>query len=501
MTKGKKLRYLRPLLFILPALWSCTDLEETPHSVVTPDNFYNTEAELTAAVVPVYSSLGAASWSDFAHIQAVSADDIVVPTRGSDWDDGGNWRMLQQHTWTASFGMLNGAWTGIYGGVAKANITLDNLGRAEQTKLVKTYTAEVRVLRALYYWWLIDLYGDIPLVTAAATDPDNPPSQDKRKTVFDFIVSEITAALPDLEATHGATGYGRVTTGAANTLLATVYLNAEVYSGTAMWNETVAACDAVINSGEYSLMSTVIDVFALENEGVANTENILIFGNRPDGEWVASWLRHQATLHYNQLPSSPWNGFSVLADFYKSYEEGDDRLDQILVGQQFVLGGSAAGDSAFDRQGAPLDFQVDFPLVDATERDGPRILKWPIDPNMSGWFGGNDFAIFRYSHVLLAKAEAAFKSGNSADALLLVNQVRARANLSALPSVDADAILEERGHEFLWEGFRRQDLIRNGKFLDAWTLKAASDGPRREIFPIPQVQLDANPNLVQDIRY
>lgn len=490
-----------PVLFTLVFLcsWSCMDLDETPYSVVTPGNFYKTEAELTAAVVPVYNGLSQAQWGDYMFLQEVASDAIVVPTRGGDWDDGGVWRALQLHSWTPSLGFVNGGWSGAYGGIAKANSTLDNLGRAEQTDLVKTYTAETRVLRALYYWWLIDLYGSVPLVTDAATDPDNPPSQSTRKQVFDFVVSEIKESLGDLEESAGSSGYGRITKGAANTLLATVYLNAEVYTGTAMWNDCISACDAVINSGMYNLMPTVADVFALENEGAANTETILVQATLPLNG--VTFSRHQATLHYNQIPSSPWNGFSVLTDFYNSFEEGDSRLDQLLVGQQYVLGGSAAGDSAFDRQGVPLNFQVEFPLVDADEHAGPRMLKWPIDPNMSGWFSGTDYAIFRYAHVLLAKAEAQFKSGNSAGALDLVNQVRARAGLEALASVTADDIYWERGHELLWEGFRRQDQIRHGTFLDAWSLKDASDGAHRLLYPIPQIQLDANPNLVQNSGY
>ena len=496
LNNNNKIRFSVPLLFSLLLVWSCTDLEESPYSVVTPDNFYNTEAELTAAVVPVYSSLGAAQWGDYMFLQEVSSDAIVVPTRGGDWDDGGTWRALQLHDWDASLGFVGGGWSGAYGGIARANSTLDALSRAEQTNLVLTYTAETRVLRAFYYWWLIDLYGDVPLVTDAETDPDNPPAQTSRAEVMDWIVGEINASMPDLEESHGSAGYGRLTQGAANTLLATIYLNAQVYMGMPMRSECKAACDAVINSGLYALMPTVTDVFAIENEGPANTENIFVQATLPlDG---VSFFRHMATLHYNNIPASPWNGFSVLTDFYNSFEEGDDRLNQILVGQTYVLHGAATGDSAFDRQGAPLSFTVDYPLVDADEHAGPRMLKWPIDPDMTGWFSGTDFQLFRYSHVLLMKAEAEFNLGGDADTYL--NMVRERAGLDPISGVTADDIYWERGHELLWEGFRRQDQIRHGTFLDAWTHKEVS-GAHRVLYPIPQSQLDANPNLVQNPGY
>ena len=121
-----------PLVFTLLMVWSCTDLEESPYSVVTPDNFYNTEAELTAAVVPVYSSLGNAQWGGYMFLQEVSSDAIVVPTRGGDWDDGGVWRALQLHDWDATLGFVGEGWSGAYGGIARANSTLDALSRAEQ---------------------------------------------------------------------------------------------------------------------------------------------------------------------------------------------------------------------------------------------------------------------------------------------------------------------------------------------------------------------------------
>ena len=491
------IRFSVPLLITVLFTWSCTDLEETPYDLVTPGNFYKTEAELTAAVVPVYNGLNQTQWGDYMFLQDVSSDAIVVPTRGGDWDDGGTWRALQLHSWDATLGFVGGGWGNTFGAIAKANSTLDALAMAEQTDLVKTYVGETKILRALYYWWLIDLYGDVPLVTSSENDPDNPPSRTARAEVFDWIVGEINAALPDLEENHGSAGHGRVTKGAANTLLATLYLNAEVYTGTAKWAECKAACDAVINSGQYQLLSTVADVFSFANEGAANTEYILTLGHLPlDG--VTSF-RHMATLHYNNIPASPWNGFSVLTDFYNSYEEGDARLDQILVGQAYVLAGPATGDSAFDRQGNPLAFTVEFPLIDANESAGPRMLKWPIDPAMTGWFSGADYAVFRYSHVLLMKAEADFNL--SGGGLTELNHVRTRAGLDALASIDADAILAERGHELLWESYRRQDLIRHGKFLEAWTHKDASDGAHRVLFPVPQSQLDANPNLDQNPGY
>ena len=501
--KSHKLRFLVPILLIPPLFWSCTDLTETPFGVVTPDNFYETEEELLAAVIPVYANLVNYTWGDFMFLQEVSSDEIFIPQRGGDWGDGGIWRNLQEHTWEPSLGFVNGAWTAAFQGVARANSTLEAMESSPQseTDLVATFRAEVRFLRAFYYWWLMDLYGGVPIVTAAATDPDKPPTQNTRTEVFDFIVAELNAVLPDLEAAHVSGSYGRATKGAANALLTTVYLNAEVYTGSAMWQKTVDASDAVINAGLYALLDEFIDVFALVNENVDNRENLFIVGHLPvDG---FGNFRHQATLHYNLLPSQPWNGFAILADFYNTFDTEDVRFTQLLVGPQTVLLGPGEGDQAFDRNGDSLIFTVDSPIVGATEANGVRILKWPIDADKSGPNSGNDMAVFRYSHILLAKAEAKLMLGSTAEALTLVNQVRERAfdPDKPLTSITRDDILDERGFELLWELLRRQDLIRTGHFLEAWTLKAASDGAHRTLYPIPQSQLDANPNLVQNPGY
>jgi hypothetical protein len=502
--KNRKLRLLMPLLFMPLALWTCTNLDETPLSSVTPENFYRTEEELVSAVVPVYASLANYSWGDYMFLQEVASDEIFIPQRGGDWGDGGIWRELQEHKWTPTHGFVNGGWVNAYTGIARANSVLENLERSpSQSPLKPIFTAEVRFLRAFYYWWLMDLYGGVPIVTAAIIDPKNPPTPNTRQQVFDFIVSEINAALPNLETSFGAGNWGRVTKGAAQTLLATVYLNAEVYTGTARWNECIAACDAVINSGMYNLLANYSDYFKLANEGPNNVESIWVVGHKPqDG---VGFLRFMATLHYNQLPQNPWNGFSVLTDFYNKFDTTDVRYRHMLVGPQFVLSGPNAGQPAFDRQGNRLVFTPDSPIIGATEGNGVRILKWQVDPAQSGGNAGNDFAIFRYSHVLLTKAEALLMTGNRQGSLDLINEVRARAfepdKPLALADLTRDKILDERGFEFLWENFRRQDQIRTGHWLEPWTLKAASDGPHRVLYPIPQIQLDANPNLRQNPGY
>ncbi len=508
--KKRKLHVLLPLLLLALLFVSCTNLDETPLSAVTPENFYQTEAELVSAVMPVYASLRNYSWDGYMFLQEHSSDEIFVPQRGGDWGDGGIWRDLHDHKWTPTHGFVNEAWLHAYRGIARANSVLENLAQSSsQSPLKPIFTAEVRVLRAFYYWWLVDLYGGVPIVTAATTDPKSPPQPNSRLEGFNFIVREITEARPNLQVSHSSANHGRVTQGAADALLTTIYLNGEVYTGAPKWNECVQACDAVINSGMYNLLATYADVFKLANEGPSNSETIWVVGHKPlDG---VGFFRFMATLHYNQLPQNPWNGFSVLADFYSKYDTDDDRFDHMLVGPQFVLGGPNAGNPAFDRQGNRLVFTPESPIVGASEGNGVRILKWSVDPAQNGGNAGNDLGIFRYSHILLAKAEALNElNGPNQESIDLINRVRARcfepdkpialANFSTKQAL-RDRLLDERGFELLWESFRRQDLIRTGHFLEAWTLKTASDGPHRKIYPIPQTQLDANPNLRQNPGY
>lgn len=494
--KNHRMSYLSAFILISLLFGTCTDLTESPFSSVEPQNFYNTESELLSAVVPVYASLRVYSWGEYLHVQSHSSDALYAPTRGGDWFDNGNWQRLQEHTWTAADEKLNLAWNDAFTGISRANDIQLILEHQSPSSVVSTFIAEVRVLRAFYYWWLCDMFGRVPIVTDPTTKPENI-TQNTRQEVYDFIITEIKAALPHLLESPAVE---RVSKGAAHALLATVYLNAEVYTGTAKWAECIAECDSVINSGLYNLMPTFKDAFALVNEGV-NPENIWVVGNIAAAD--LGTLRQQGTLHYSQLPSSPWNGFSLLADYYNKYSDDDARRDVLLAGPGKVLAGPNQGTQAFQRDGDSLIFKVelaDFSL--ATESDGVRILKWPVDPAATGVDQGSDIAIFRYTHILLTKAEAVLMSGGG-DALALVNQVRER-NFDPpqpLTSITRDLILDERGFEMLWEGTRRQDLIRTGHFLDAWSLKPPSDGPHRELMPIPQPQMDSNPNLTQNTGY
>lgn len=478
---------------------SCTDLEETIYEDITSDNFFSSEGDYYSVLVNAYGNLRPWLWSYY-NVSQVSSDETIVPTRGGDWGDGGVWRELHQHNWTPTNGHIVGLWNDANKGLAQTNQFVFDLEAADDA-IFSTYSkatllAEAKVLRAYYYFQLMDFFGGVPILTSASIDPANLPSRASREEVFNFIETEITSSLGSLKDSHGSDQYGRITKGAANGLLARLYLNAETFTGTARWADAEAACDAVINSGMYSLEADYHDNFDADNS--MSDEHVFVIPNVAEGGMGLSI--NMRTLHYNQLPSSPWNGFCTLADFYNTFDTANDARSEIfLVGQQYDFN---TGDSLFDRQNNPLSFTATLPgITGATESNGIRVLKWGVDPNMNGGDAGNDLAVVRYADVLLMKAEAMLRQGDEPGALAIVNDVRTRAGATARTSLSLDDMLEERGFELAWEAVRRLDLIRFGKFTDAWDLKEITGQDYVKLMPIPFSALGANPNLTQNDGY
>jgi hypothetical protein len=444
-------------------------------------------------------------------VSEVSSDEMVVPTRGSDWADGGRWLDIDGQTWTANspggLSDINGAWVEPFIGITRANVLLAALPNvAVPNKAV--IEAELRTLRAFYYYMLMDMFGGVPIVT---TTEIMPRAQNTRAEVFDFIEDELNATRAVLPATWPADMHGRMTQGAADAILASMYLNAQVFTGTvtaaglqpgpARWQDAITAADRILNSGVYSLAADWRANFRHDNH--LSPEIILVtkFANEPD----LGWRFIQASTHYQQFDPGPWNGFSTLAEVYNSFDADDQRRQVFLIGPQVHL---ETGVPVCERpgcaQGAPrLVFTTTISNVrDALENEGVRFLKWPPDPNHAQPDNGNDFAWFRLAEIYLIKAEAQFESGNPGGALVLLNLIRARAFTTPEPlaAVDRDVILRERLFELVAEGKRRQDLIRHGKFTQAWEFKPQRE-PYKILMPIPQTQLDANPLLVQNAGY
>jgi len=315
------------------------------------------------------------------------------------------------------------------------------------------------------------------------------------------LVSTIEDNIQYLPAATSKYDVGK---GMAYSLLAKLYLNAEVYTGTAQWAKAEAACDSVIALG-YSLDSDPLAPFVTENEN--SNENIFTIAfDENDSDERGQFNLHMRTLHYNSnltfnMTVGPWNGFAVVEDHYNTYEDNDKRKEGFLVGQQYTYTGQEIIDDG--AEGAKLIFDPIIPALqmDATftpveiRMSGVRVAKFEIKLGAKQRLS-NDFPLFRYADILLMKAEAMIRQGDNGDEF--VNMVRSRAGLDIWSGVDLDMLLEERGREMFWEAKRRQDLIRFGEFNKAWWEKNPSSEDRN-IFPIPQWMIDANPNLALDV--
>lgn len=478
---------------------SCWELEQEVLTGITQEQLEkNVTPELIEVLKQSAYSAVVSNWGGHDGLYSiieVSSDELAIPQKGADWEDGGIWLRTHRHNWISTDGPYNNAWQYAFRVVGECNLLL------QQYPDVEELGAELRTLRALAYLWLIDNFGNVPIIRE--TDRGGSPAQNTRAQVFQFIETSILENVDKLPKANKKTNLNYWT---AHMILAKLYLNAEVYTGTAKWADAERILDVIINEGPYSLAPNFFANFASNNDN--SPENM--FTLPYDANNAGGFNLHQMTFHYSsqqtfELQEQPWNGYTALEEFYNSYGEGDVRKGSLRYGPQFRSDGvtpiTDASAEASDPDGPAINFtpQINQLAPNALRQAGARINKFEVPlgagPNLS-----NDFPIFRYADVLLMKAEAAWRQGKTAVALQFVNQVRARANAPALSTLSADILLAERGRELFAEGHRRSDLIRFGRYNSAWWEKPASQ-PFRNLFPIPQNQLQANPNLRQNPGY
>jgi len=509
----KQYRKILMVLVLMPVLFiynSCTNLDEETYDLLGQNTFGNSAEEMAVIVGPAYTSLSGQGSSSYIRrvmrFNMVCTDMALIPTRGTDWYDGGNYQKLREHTWDATHSEFRKGWSFIFSSITLINQILYQLEVAEDFGNKEMTMAQLRGLRAFDYMLLIDLYGNVPIVTDF-TDLE-PPTQKTRSEVFDFILSELLAIEDLVPVENNAVNYGRINQGVVRTMLAKTYLNAVVWKGTAMWSECVAVCDKVMSSGEYILESDWKLQFAANNE--VSKENIFVLAfDEESGRFDMQTL----TLHYMSpltfdISAKCNNGMCADPDYVNLFAEDDPRKrGSFLWGPQH---NAATGELIITGPGYPLDFTIDVPsFTEANQVHGARAIKYEYEK------GGiralnNDFVFFRYADIYLAKAEALLRSGGSeAEALNLVNAIRERAfgdSNHNLATVDLDAVLLERTFEFAWEEWRRQDLIRyevaSGQkyWTRAWRFKPEGDA-HVLLFPIPQEAIDNNPNLSQNPGY
>jgi starch-binding outer membrane protein, SusD/RagB family len=502
----------------------CTDTTELPTSTITDTNYFNDPSSYRAFLAKIYAGLAVSGqqgpsgngdikgvdegFSQYLRLyweaQELPTDEAVIA-----WGDIGLPEMNTQ-LWASSNTFVVSMYYRIAFQVSLVNeflrqTTDDKLAArnvsADLKVQIQGFRAEARFLRALSYWHGIDLFGSIPLVTENDAVSATPPPQSTRQAIYDYIVSELTAAQADLPASSGQGTYGRATKEAASILLAHVYLNSEVYTGVPHYAEAAAAAQAAIN-GPFSLDASFQHIFQADN----NTSPEIIFPIIQDGQTTETWGGATFLVHAScggsMVPANYgvdgcWYGLRLKAEAYNRFAVDDPRR-------------------AF--------FWTDGQTVDVTSiSDFSKGIPAPKYSNNTslGTAGSNathvdtDFPLFRLGDAYLIYAEAAVRgSADRGQALAYVNALRERAygNTSADitdPELTLQFILDERGRELLWEAHRRTDLIRFGLFTGGgyvWQWKGGaaagtSTESFRNLFPLPASELAANPNLVQNPGY
>jgi len=493
------------LLLVLFSL-SCTKLDEKLYGRVTPENFFKTDAEVLAALAGVYNNMGfAVNGGNLWRLLECGTDEFIILARSDGrWLDGSVYIELFEHKWTPVNNRL-GSYSDVFRTVGSANAVLEGMQSSPNAANLKAQIAEARGVRAYAYFYAMDLWGNVPVVTTARIEPTNLPTNSTRKQVFDFVVSELTAAaadLPSVKTVNKTAYYPRMTKEAAYAILALTYLNGEVFAGKSYWTECIDMCDKVA-AGSYTLTPNYVSNFVTANEG--SPEFIYAISQDPS-KTAGSNNFAQRTLHdshrfkYN-LPFTPQNGFNTIEEAYNRFEAQDIRRSLILTGPQFASDGVTPLKNIAGT--APLVLVPIANPKNAAENEGYRVMKWQPDNTWVNGGGSNDVATIRYAEILLTKAEAILRSGGAAaTALGLVNQVRTRSSATPLTTVTLNDILNERGRELMWEGTRRRDMIRFGTYF-TWTpfWKPAITPAFRGLYPIPAAELGANPKLVQNPGY
>lgn len=494
---------------------SCTKLEEEVYSDLTADKFFENPDNLIYAFGTAYTTLYSLVGHKFG-MQGIECgtDMLVVPQRGGDWYDGGEWHRWHRLTFEPREGYVNHWWSNIYRGINTCNRLIFQFEKLEDVDVTPA-VSELRALRALYYYWLVDLYGNVPIQDKFDVPADYKPSTNTRKEVFDFIEKELTESMPYLVKETGQEIYGRINYYAAQMILAKLYLNAEVYINENRLEDAAKACDSIILSGNYDLDGNYFNNF----QANASTSREVILGVPFDRVKAAQFEIHLFTLHYNLVEkygiiSASWNGICFQESFFNLFEEGDKRREGLLFGPQFDAAGDPILDPSYEKfdpqnpqkpkdpDGAPLNLTPALNMLEPNclRQCGARVAKFPFIEGSDRYID-NDFPIFRYADVLLMKAEILLRQGNGAAGLDLVNDVRSRAEVDGLASLTYENLLDERGRELYAEGFRRSDMIRFGVYLNPrWEKPDASD-QHVLIWPIPQSQIDVNPNLIQNPGY
>lgn len=510
------------LIVFLVVFVSCTDLEPVLYSEISNENFFKTEEQVLSFAGPAYQAFNATTnptclWG----LYELTTDEFLLPTRGIHWDNDGIYRRMHKHEWLPTSFIINYGWTVPYAGINKCNNALAIYeGIEEKSDALLSIIEELKVLRGFYYFYLMDLFGNVPIVDTYDVPEGFAPTNNSRAEVFEFVENALLDGIPELTTATDMTAYARINKYVAYAIQAKLYLNAEVYIGETHWDEVITACDSIINCGGYSLEDDYFSNFAIENESSGENLFVIPYSGQDEVNWgdetysSRMFNLHVWTLHFNGTfaygcEQGGWNGFCAVPSFYYLFDEDDIRRDGLVTGLQTKPNGDTLYCNT-ELAGQPLIYTVEITSLEgAYENEGARFVKYDYTDSKNYQLA-NDYVVFRYADILLMKAEALMrKNGGTAtvEAVDLVNQVRARAfpgddsKLYTTSTLTLEELLAERGRELYGEGWRRNDLIRFGKFNDACDFRPAPVSDIYNLYPIPQDQINANPNLVQNPGY
>ena len=535
-------RYIAILVVALAAMTTTSCLTEDPRDQLYEDDIYNNAQNIYInAVAVLYNYIGGSADSEglqgtcrgIYDYNTLTTDEAMIPIRGGDWYDGGLWENMYQHKWSPNDLPLYNTWKYLYKVVVLANKSLYIIDKyshrlTEEQKV--TYEAEVRAVRALFYYYIMDMYGRVPVVISYEQPQEV--VQSERSEVFRFIVDElqeVAELLPNERSNKMGNYYGRITKPVVHFLLAKLVLNAEVYcddnwtdgvpqngkeifftvDGEQLnaWQTCIRYCDKLSEAG-YLLEDDYSYNFAVHNEN--SNENIFTIPLDKNLYAAQFWYLFRSR-HYNHggaLGGSSENGTSANISTVLAYGYGTDEVDarfekNFYAGVVAVDGKPVMMDNGEPLEYFPLELKLNLTGSLYVKTAGARMAKYEVDrtSHSDGRQPDNDIVLFRYADALLMKAEAKVRNGE--DGSLELNEVRGRVGM---PHREAtlDNILQERLLELVWEGWRRQDMVRFGIYhtsYDQRTQLPEEKSGYTTVFPIPQRSIDLNPRLKQNVGY
>lgn len=514
------------LVLSLFAFYSCTkNLNQSPAYGLNSEVVYSDPNNYINVLSKLYSGLsmtglqGPAGQADIAgidegfsayvrvlwNLQELPTDEAVCG-----WNDPGI-PALNKMQWNADDGWVKGMYYRIYYQITLCNEfiyqsrdeRLDERGFSDADKeMIRMYRNEARFLRSLSYFHAMDLFGNVPFVTEEDRVGAFQPERIARADLFNYVESELID-LSNVLSAAGTVDYGRATREAAKTLLAKVYLNAEVYSGTNRYDDCRNYCEQVINSGAFQLDMDYQHLFLADNQNSSE----VIFPVVYDGLYAQTW-GGTTYLVCGALGGSmnaadygvngKWGGLRSTSTFVNKFPDTteDSRFLFYRDGQELEI----TNLGTFTQGYAYPKYKNVTSIGDVGSNNGTSAH---VDI---------DFPMFRLADVYLMLAESAYRNGDQGTALNYINLLRERAygnSNNNVSSISLDDILDERSRELAWEGSRRTDLIRFGKFTSGdyvWPFKGGDvsgigTSSHLELYPIPTSDLILNPNLTQNPGY